>query len=89
MKRLIFVCLFAPFLLFSTGCWHFWPSKGKSKKPKETTEVVADVEATFKLRYLEKRTAELVAQGVQADAAHQQALDEFRTRYSYTGAAKK
>jgi hypothetical protein len=82
MKRPIIFCLVMSFVL-SAGCWH------SKKKPKETTAVATDVEEGFKLRFMEKRTAELTAQGVRIDVARQQALDEFRARYSYTRAADK
>jgi len=87
MKRLLTVCLIASSLLLSTGCWHFWTRK--NPKPVETSAVAADVENEFKQRFIEKRTAELVAQGQRVDIARQQALDEFRARYSYTRAADK
>lgn len=77
MKRPLLICLLLPVLL-SSGCW--WHRKNK---PKEITAIASDVEAGFKERWMEKRTAELVAQGQRIDIARQQALDEFRARYTY------
>jgi hypothetical protein len=68
-------------MVLSAGCWH------SKKKPKENTAVAADVEEGFKQRWMEKRTSDLVAKGVRVDLARQQALDEFRIKYSYTRAA--
>ncbi|MEI7550789.1 MAG: hypothetical protein WCL24_00580 [Verrucomicrobiota bacterium] len=82
MKRPLIFCLLLP-LLLATGCWH------SKKKPKEITAVATDVEEGFKQRWMEKRTGELLAQGLRIDIARQQAIDEFRARYSYTRAADK
>jgi len=61
----------------------------KSAKPKEDPAMTSETEDSLKQRWIEKRTAELVAQGVAADAARAQATEEFRTKYSFTGAAQK
>jgi hypothetical protein len=82
MKRSLLLCL-ALSSVFSAGCWH------RSKQPKESTAVATEVEEAFKQRWLDKRVAELVAQGMRAEVARQQALDEFRARYSFTRAADK
>ena len=91
MKRLLPLGLL-PFLMLSAGCWHVWPhwfgSHG-DKKPKETTAIASDVEESFRQRFVEKRTAELVTQGLRADVARQQALDEFHARYTYIRATGK
>jgi hypothetical protein len=82
MKRpLLFTLLVL--VTLSTGCFH------KSKKPKESTAIASEVEETLKQRFVEKRSAELVAQGLRADLARQQAIDEFRDRFGYTHAAGK
>ncbi len=84
MKRaLLFLLTFTA--LLSSGCWHF----KKNRKPKETTQVATDVEETFRLRWMEKRTAELTAQGLRIDIARQQAIDEFKARYPFVRAANK
>ncbi len=82
MKRSFLSCLLLSCLL-SAGCWH------RSKQPKENTAVATEVEEAFKQRWIEKRSAELVTQGLRADLARQQAIDEFRARYSFTRAADK
>lgn len=82
MKRSLYFCLLVS-LVLSAGCWH------SKKKPKEVTAVATDVEEGFKLRWIEKRSADLVAQGMRIDIARQQAIDEFKVRYSYTRAADK
>lgn len=76
MKRLLLLCLALP-LLLTCGCWH------RKNKPKEVTAVASDVEEAFQQRWLERRTGELVAQGQRVDVARQQAIDEFRARYTY------
>ena len=50
----------------SSGCSLF----RKSQKPRESTAISSEVEATFRQRWMDKRLAELKAQGV-ADAAAQ------------------
>jgi hypothetical protein len=82
MKRLLPLCLLLPILLLP-GCWH------RKNKPKVITAVATDVEEGFKQRWMERRTAELVAQGQRVDIARQQALDEFRARYPYVRSADK
>jgi len=57
--------------LFTTGCLF---SK-KSKEPKENSAIAGSVEENFKVRWIDKRAAELTAQGKSADAARTQAAD--------------
>ncbi len=83
-QRLSLLCL-ALAALFTTGCLF---SK-KSSKSKENASIPGSVEESFKVRWLEKRTAELVAQGKAPDVARTQAADEFRERYAFTGAEQK
>jgi len=80
-KRLIPSCL-AAVVALSAGCMH-------SKKPKENTSITGETEDTLKQRWIDKRTTELVAQGVTAEAARAQATTEFKAKYSFTGAAQK
>ena len=84
MNRLPFSLLLVA-LVFSPGCVF---SK-KPKKPKESQSIAADTEEGFRQRFVDKRMAELVAQGVAPEAARSKATDEFRARYEYTGAARK
>jgi hypothetical protein len=82
MKRpLLFTLLVL--VTLSTGCFH------NRKKPKESTAIASEVEENLKQRFIEKRSAELVAQGLRPDLARQQAIDEFRDRFGYTHAAGK
>ena len=72
-------------VVLSGGCSLF----KKSAKPKESPTLAGEAEDSLKQRWVDKRTAELVAQGAAADAARAQATEEFRAKYSYTGAAQK
>lgn len=78
---LAFLTLFAA---LSTGCLH-----SKKSAPKENSSLTGDTEQVFMQRWIDKRAAELVAQGQAAEAARTQATAEFRERYGYTGAAQK
>ena len=69
----------------SAGCMF---SK-KTAAPKENTSPAAETEQFLMQRSIDKRVAELVAQGLTADAARTQATAEFKDRYGYTSAAKK
>ncbi len=84
-QRLLLFCL-ATALLTSTGC-HFFSRK--PAQPKDNGALASETEENLKKRFIDHRTAELVAQGVAADAAKTQATEEFRQKYEYTGAAKK
>jgi hypothetical protein len=79
-KRLLPVLL-ALTALLSSGCGLF--SK-KSDRPKESSAIAADVEETFRRRWVEKRVTELAAQGTEPTAARTQAENEFRERYGFT-----
>lgn len=83
-QRLSLLCL-ALASLFTTGCLF---SK-KSSKSKENSSIASSVEESFKVRWLDKRTAELVAQGKAQEVARTQATDEFRERFAFTGAEQK
>jgi hypothetical protein len=69
----------------STGCLF---SK-RTNRAKETSAISADVEESFRRRWVEKRAAELTAKGTANDAARTQAEAEFRERYVFTRAAQK
>jgi hypothetical protein len=86
MKRLAPIALLA-LLLTGSGCHMF--SKKEPAAPKERPDIANQVEADFMQRWIEKRTAELVAAGSTPAAAHDRAVTEFRLQYSYTGAAQK
>jgi hypothetical protein len=63
----------------SSGCSLF----RKSQKPRESTAISSEVGATFRQRWMEKRLAELKAQGVADAAAQTQATQEFEARYQF------
>ncbi len=66
-------------LLLTTGCLF---SK-KSGRTKESSAISADVEETFRRRWIEKRVGELTLQGLTAEAARAQADTEFREKYGF------
>jgi len=79
MKKALILSLLVASLPLVSGCGMF------SKKPraKESTAIAGEVEATFRQRWVEKRSGELVAQGLAADAARAQAGREFDERYQF------
>jgi len=85
MKRLVPTAL-AAVLITTAGCHMF--SKKTVSPPKEGPDISNQVEKDFEQRWLEHRTAELVAQGATPAAARQQAINEFRDKFSYTKAAQ-
>lgn len=86
MKRLLFV-LVTSSLLLSTGCSLFSKkSKEPSDRPiveKESKSPAADNEEVLRRRWVDKRAAELAAQGTEATAARAQADREFSERYGF------
>jgi hypothetical protein len=81
-----FLCsLSIALLCCSTGCLF---SK-KAGRVKESSTISADVEESFRKRWVDKRATELTAQGTAAEAARTQAESEFRERYGFTRAGKK
>lgn len=85
LPRLLLTCL-ALTVLSATGC----RLVGKKRaEPKDSGTIAGEVEESLKRRWVEKRTAELVAQGKTAETAKELALQEFREKFEYTGAAKK
>ncbi len=75
--------------LLATGCSLFPGKSAEPKAPKESSAISADVEQSFRKRWVEKRRSELAAQGVAADAAVAQADREFAERYDFKSGAKK
>jgi len=71
--------LAAGVLLADSGCLFH----RKNKKPKESDAIAADTETELRARFIEKRTAELVAQGKDAATARQQAEADFRAKYQF------
>ena len=88
MKRLSSLTVLLLALLFCGGCASFHiPFIGKRSKPpvdigpKDSDQVATDTERDFLKRWVDKRAGELVAQGQPSDAAHAQALSEFKARF--------
>jgi hypothetical protein len=83
-KRVLLVCLVS-LLPWVSGCSLF----RKSSKPKESSALSSEVEATFRQRWVDRRVAELNAQGIKGDAARTQAMAEFQEKYAYMGGEPK
>jgi hypothetical protein len=65
-------------------------SKSKNPAaPKESGTVAADDERDFMNRWLDKRTAELVAAGTPTVSARAQAVSEFKAKYAYLDVARQ
>jgi hypothetical protein len=86
MKRL-FPAVLAALVLMGAGCHHF--SFKRKPKAKQDPHITRAIEKEFEQRWLAKRTDELVAAGKSADAAHTQALAEFRVKFSFTQPAQQ
>ena len=69
----------------TSGCFF---SK-KANRPKESSTIAADVEESFRKRWVDKRATELATQGNAAEAARAQAENEFRERFAFTRAGQK
>jgi hypothetical protein len=81
----LFLTALSLIALFSSGCLF-------SKKPavaKENSSIAGSVEESFKLRWVDKRAGELVAQGKAAEAARTQATTEFAERFVFSAGATK
>ncbi len=85
MTKPIFTAAIACVLLWSTGCAFF----KKTNRPKESSAISSEVEATFHQRWVDKRAAELAAQGTAAAAARLQAEQEFGEHYNFDHKVKK
>lgn len=86
LKSSTLFCLAAALIVSSTsGCNLF----RRSKKPKENPAIAAEVETEYRLRWVDRRTGELVAQGKDAGTAKNQAEMEFGERYPVLKERKK
>lgn len=85
MNKALFLTVLVVFAAGSAGCSLF----RKSDRAKESSAIARDVEETFRRRWVEKRAAEIVAQGTAVDAARTQAENEFREQYAFAHSAKK
>ena len=72
-------------LVLGTGCF----TSKKANRAKESSTIAADVEESFRQRWVAKRSSELATQGTTADAARSQAETEFRDRFVYTKVGNK
>ena len=84
IKAFLFTLCIAS-LCWSSGC--LFSKKGT--RAKESSAISADVEESFRRRWVDKRAAELTTQDTAADVARTKAEAEFRERYGFTGAGKK
>lgn len=80
MTKRLLPALLALLLVFSSGCVF---SK-KPKRPKESSAIAGEVEESFRRRWVDRRTGELMAQGTAADVARTRAETEFRERYDFS-----
>lgn len=61
----------------------------KPARPAENPSIAGQTEESLRARWIDRRAAELVAQGAVAEAARAQAAEEFRAKFPYMGAAQK
>lgn len=81
MKCRCLVLLLSLACAVGAGCFH----RSKPKSP----PIAADVEETFKQRWIAKRMGELQVGGVtDAREARRQATEEFRKKYEFIGASQ-
>jgi hypothetical protein len=84
MKRLFPAALAAMVLLAGSGCHYFPHFKKKPKVPKQDRAISASLEKEFEQRWVDKRTAEIIAAGgTTPDAAKARALAEFRQKFTF------
>ncbi|KAB2649043.1 MAG: hypothetical protein DVB35_02615 [Verrucomicrobia bacterium] len=93
MKRSIIILSLLASLSLSSGCSHllFWkkPNPAEVKeKVKQDPHVATATELEFKARWVEKRSAELISQGVSPVDAKSQASTEFAVKFSATHSAQ-
>ncbi len=84
---------FVPFVLIvvmlsSSGC-HMFSKRKNPAAPKESKTLASDDEKDFMQRWIDKRTNDLVAQGVAAKAARDQAVAEFKATFTHLKVAQQ
>jgi hypothetical protein len=84
-NRQILPFLFVAAIAFAGGC----SIVRKPAKPTENPSIAGQTEESLKTRWIDRRVAELVAQGTAAEAARAQAAEEFRVKFPYMGTAQK
>ncbi|MSU72971.1 MAG: hypothetical protein EXS43_11625 [Opitutus sp.] len=77
IKSLLLTCLV---LAVSPGC----ALMKKGPKLKDSSAISTEVAENFHKRWVDKRSADLVAQGTVAEAARTQAEADFRERYDFS-----
>jgi hypothetical protein len=75
-KRILLSLLAVSFVLAGTAC-------RSHKKDSITNKPAAEMEASFKQRWVDKRVNELVASGIAADAAREKANREFNAQFEF------
>ncbi|MCF7688465.1 MAG: hypothetical protein K9M98_00255 [Cephaloticoccus sp.] len=79
-----------PFLLLLLLALPLCPGCFSSKtKAPEDKAITVQIEQSFKHRWIEKRSAELIGQGKSPEEALSQSVREFRERYEFTSAAQE
>ncbi len=63
--------------------------KKNPSAPKESKTLASDDEKDFMQRWIDKRANDLVAQGLAAKAAHDQAVAEFKATFTHLKAAQQ
>jgi hypothetical protein len=82
MKRLVPFALAAA-LFADSGC-HIFSKKKNPVAPKESKSLASDTEKDFMHRWIDKRSSDLMAKGMSADAAHAQAVSDYKASFAYT-----
>ena len=85
MIRTVFLSALALTAFLATGCF----SSKKAPRTKESSAIASEVEEGFRQRWIDQRSAQLVAQGTAAEAARTQAASEFRERYDFSRTGRK
>lgn len=78
ITRILIASLAALLAFSSVSC----RSRGRSKEKISSTPA-AEMEASFKQRWVEKRVAELTATGLGPEMSREKAIVEFETQYGY------
>jgi hypothetical protein len=79
MNRPLSLLLALVCLNLTAGCI----SLRKNPKPTENPAIAAELEESFRQRWIEKRAGELTAKGVTADLARTQAIEEFKGKFNF------
>ena len=85
MNRPLSLLLTLVCLILTAGCIN----SRKNPKPKENMAIAAELEESFRQRWIEKRAGELTAKGVTADLARTQAIEEFKVKFNFPEPKKK